>query len=180
MTDLTPEQEQENKDYALMYNTWRLKLIKYVQRFVNEEDAKDIAQSLFINLYKTGRWKDIADSPGQYLMTAVRNNCFNFLGLANQKLNEILAEIDDYPEQDVNDLDDKLTKEAQMEAIKKAMPALPKQCRKTIELLYFEEKSHKEAAEMMGVTVDSISKQQNIGLKKIRKVLGITEKMKKK
>ena len=176
MTDLTPEQEQENKDYALMYNTWRLKLIKYAQRFVNEEDAKDIVQSLFINLYKTGRWKDIADSPGQYLMTAVRNNCFDFRNLANQKLNESFAEIDDYPEQDVNDLDDMLTKEAQMEAIKKAMPTLPDQCRKTIELLYFEEKSHKEAAEILGITVGAICKQQDIGIKKIRKALGITEK----
>ena len=181
MSNLTPEQSQECKEYTQMYFICYPKAIGFAKKYVEkEEDAKDIVHSLFENLWKTGKWKDIAESPESYIMTAVRNNCFDFLNLANQKRNERIADNDDYPEQDAIDLDDKLTKEIEMKAVKKALLTLPEKCRKTIDLVYLEEKSHKEAAEILSVTVGTICKQQNIGIKKIRETLGITEKMKKK
>ena len=169
---------QEDGDFAPIYKNWLPSLLVEAQKYVGIEDAKNIVHDVILNVLQKQKWKDI-DSLRSYLYKSVKNGCLNFLALHGQKFTQGIDDDFEFREPDNNCLLEKIIEEEKFNELRKSVQALPEKCRKTIEAVYSDGLSHKEAAEKLNVKVGAISKQLDVGKKKLREMLDVSEKMKK-
>lgn len=119
----------------------------------DEMEAEDQVQLLFIEIWDKQLYLTIRTSIKSYLHRAIRNKCLSVL----EKDKNNHKRYHDY----VNTLDDKINDnvvernetEKRLNAI---LNELPNQRLKAFSLVYLENKRYKEAAEEMGITVNSI------------------------
>src|SRR5687767_15159448 len=117
----------------------------YATYFVGPHNADDVAQSVFINLHKRYTDHDYTDLQ---LKTFTKNECFNLL--KKQKRNKKIANI--YIEAIISSPCQDIEFDT-VYAIHKMINALPKKTKKCIQLFYFEHKTAKEIAEIVGTKV---------------------------
>lgn len=128
----------------------------------DEMEAEDQVQLLFIEIWDKQLYLNIRISIKSYLHTAIRNKCLSFL----EKSRNQHKRFHDY----VNTLDNKVPgniverneTERRLTAI---LHELPNQRLKAFSLVYLENKRYKEAAEEMGITVNSIKTHLKYALK---------------
>lgn len=131
----------------------------------NNEDAEDVVQSTFIYLWNNNKFEDIQTSLSAYLGISVRNACLTHL----RKSRKEQEGMDDYitlsasgDHHDVEYMDEVFKKmEGEIEQ-------LPAQCRQVFQLVYFEKKSYREAADISGVSINTVKTQLKIAMSRLR------------
>lgn len=128
----------------------------------DEMEAEDQVQSLFIEIWDKQLYRTINSSVKSYLHTAIRNKCLSALEKKKTQHKRYNAYI--------HTLDDKVNGNPveRMETEKKVnavLSELPSQRLKAFSLVYLENKRYKEAAEEMGITVNSIKTHLRFALK---------------
>jgi len=145
------------KKYAsAMYNV-SLRMLK------NKEEAEDIMHDSFIDAFsRLGQFR-FESTFGAWLKSITINNCLNRLRkLQNDKLFEPVFKEDFH---DTYDSELELEAKFKVEAIKKAMHALPTGYRVVLNLYLFENYDHKEIGQILGIS-ESTSKSQYSRAKK--------------
>jgi RNA polymerase sigma-70 factor (family 1) len=132
----------------------------------DEQDAEDLVQQLFEDIWTKELYKNIDLSVKAYLYTAVRNKCFNLLEkrkVEERKINSyaesISSEPVDIPEEDLPI------------HMQNALKELPPQRRAAFKLVYMEDRSYKDAAGEMGISVNSLKTHLKIGIRFLRDTL---------
>ncbi len=144
-------------------------LLKVGQFLINDiEQAEELVHDVFINVWQKRENINTQASFKNYLITAVRNRCFNHL-----KAKKKTTSIDDDESWADELVADTATdtvanlKEVNL-AIEAAVSRLPEQCRIIFQLSRYEGMSYKEIAETLGLAPKTVENQIGRALKTLK------------
>jgi RNA polymerase sigma-70 factor, ECF subfamily len=132
----------------------------------NTTEAEDIVQEVFTTLWEQRSKIQINTAVKFYLSRIAHNMSLNKIqhnsNHAKRNLNYTRMNVNfEDPSSDLNNND-------RQDTLKKAMKALPEKSRRSLEIVYLQERSHKEAAMLIGVSVNTIKTQLYTSLKMMR------------
>lgn len=147
--------------FDLYYKPLCVYAIKYIDNF---EEAEDIVQSLLASFWTRYSSREFSGSLKSYLFSSVRNNCIRSsktkpnISLDSIDYNIVADEIFDFVEKT----------EADYSYIYTEIDKLPPQCRKVFDAVIVNNMKYKEAAEMLGVSVNTVKTQLSRAMKQLR------------
>ncbi len=126
--------------------------------------SEDIVQDIFLRLWKNVEILRPGDSMKPLLLKAVKNKSLNYL--RDKKKNQELDSIGQVPGEGKDDYgpDERIAR------ILVQIENLPPKCREIFDLVVFKEKKYREAANMLGVSVNTVKTQMGIAYKQLRKI----------
>ncbi len=158
-------------------NTFKKLFLLYYPRLKNyascllrsEEEAEDLVQDVFTQVWKNRAGLDGEKNVGTYLFTLIRNRCLNlikhkiveekYLLYAAKNETEELYHISFAEKGEFISMEDQLT--AELELIISKMPA---KCQTAFRLKWFEKKKIREIAEIMKISTTMVDKHLQKGL----------------
>lgn len=146
-------------------------LLSDVYRIVPDEDTcQDLAQEVFVELWRKRAELDIHTSLRAYLRRAAVNRALTFI--KNQR--RMRFEGDDWQETadtSIADIRHKEEQETLEQALHRAIATLPEKCRIVFSLSRFEQFSHREIADQLGISVKTIENQITKAMRMLRDAL---------
>ncbi len=166
-------------DFESFYITWYSRVKYFARDYVlSEEEAENITQDVFLELYQKKDIMDLHINLVAYLFTSVKNKCINCL---RRKLLEQEAAVRMQEEFELSfrmkfdsleafDVDE-LSEENIKDIIEKALQTLPDRCREIFVLSKLQGKKQKEIAEELNISVKTVESQITIAYKKLKEEL---------
>ena len=154
-----------------LYNLYYRRLNIFAQKFVSEDQAKDMVQDCFINYWINRNKIEINTSFSAYLFTIIKNRCLKFLKeeqkkntwengfglkLKAEELEYFIASEKSILEFDIED------------RVKNAIGHLPEKCAEVFRESRFDGLSNKEIAAKHNITVKAVEKHISRALKTFR------------
>ncbi|MBX2947225.1 MAG: RNA polymerase sigma-70 factor [Cyclobacteriaceae bacterium] len=157
--------------FEMMFKSYYQPLCRYANTFVNDpEEAEEIVQGSFINIWEKRLAIDINTSVKAYLYRAIRNACLN--ALKHQKVKHLYAQNEVHTGERYFEASDESTLRDELETrIRKAIQVLPEQCRVIFQLSRFEELKYQEIADQLNLSVKTVENQMGKALKIMREQL---------
>ena len=157
--------------FCTLYAMYKNRLIYYAIRFLkSQESAEDIFQEAFIVIWKTRRFIN-PDTPfSAYLYTIVRNRILNQLRDLehHEKLkNDILSLSVDY----TNETADEILTNDLRTLINKGLEKLTPRQREIFKMSRDEAMTHKEIADRLGISVNTVQQSISTSLSSLRDFL---------
>ena len=160
--------EGEEDAFCELYAAYKNRLIYFAMRFLkSREYAEDVFQDAFTIIWQGRRFINPDASFSSYLYTIVRNRILNQLrDLVNQdKLKEqILQQAVDYS----NDTQNEILANDLKQLISCAMQQLTPRQRKIFEMSREQQMSHKEIADVLGISVNTVQESISTSLRTLR------------
>ena len=168
--------------FSELYLMYYPKLVRFAKEFVAlEEDAENITQDVFTDLWERRDAIDHIENVNAYLFRLVRNRCLDYLKhkVFEQKyaenvqasfeieLNLKLQSLDRF---DVSDISEGNETER---LVRDAINSLPKRCRDIFLLSRMKGLKYREISEKLGISVSTVECQMGIALKKLRVKLNV-------
>lgn len=168
--------------FSELYLMYYPKLVRFAKEFVVlEEDAENITQDVFTDLWERRDAIDHIENVNAYLFRLVRNRCLDYLKhkVFEQKyaenvqasfeieLNLKLQSLDRF---DVSDISEGNETER---LVRDAINSLPKRCRDIFLLSRMKGLKYREISEKLGISVNTVECQIGIALKKLRVKLNV-------
>ena len=170
---LTLLRESNHTAYTEIYKRYSGMLYLHAyNKLRNREEAKDILQELFTNIWNRRKELKIETSLSGYLYTAIRNRVFK--QIASKEIeSQYLTSIQKYANQ-WECVTDHLTRQNQLATIiENEIEALPAKMKEVFLLSRKTHLSHREIAGQLGITESTAKKQVNNALKILRVKLGL-------
>ena len=168
--------------FSELYLMYYPKRVRFAKEFVVlEEDAENITQDVFTDLWERRDAIDHIENVNAYLFRLVRNRCLDYLKhkVFEQKyaenvqasfeieLNLKLQSLDRF---DVSDISEGNETER---LVRDAINSLPKRCRDIFLLSRMKGLKYREISEKLGISVNTVECQMGIALKKLRVKLNV-------
>jgi RNA polymerase sigma-70 factor (family 1) len=141
--------------------------IKAFLMLEDEMEAEDLVQNLFIAMWQKSHYSAIKTSLKAYLFRAVHNQCL--MKLRKMKVDQHRLEVYTFSLSEDEEVDSE--KYSQEDHISLIFNELPTQRQKAFKLVYLEDKKYKEAANEMGVSVNSVKTHLKLAIKMLQKKL---------
>lgn len=146
-------------------------LLNDVYRIVPDQDAcQDLAQEVFVELWRKRSELDIHTSLRAYLRRAAVNRALTYLK-NHRRLRFEGDEWTDTADTSGADIRRKEEQETLEQALHRAIATLPEKCRVVFSLSRFEQFSHREIAEQLGISVKTIENQITKAMRMLRDAL---------
>jgi len=148
-----------NKDsFPHFFEFYYPKLMRLACRFVDDEEAKDLVQDVFVDYWKMKQNIDITNA-SSYLYKSIKNKCFNHIRhqtvvndyASSLKVAHARMEYLENTSED-NEVFNQVNNRNLRELIEASAAKLPPKCQEAFKLCFFHEMTSKEAAELMGVS----------------------------
>ncbi|OFY66894.1 MAG: hypothetical protein A2V64_06630 [Bacteroidetes bacterium RBG_13_43_22] len=166
-----------NEDaFEFVFLTFYNELCIYACGILRDRDsAEDIVQEVFVKLWGNRMELSIKQSIKAYLYQAVHNQCVNYLdhlqvkkkyaSESEKNRTDLISPVSsDYP------IANLLAQELE-EKIDQSLLDLPRQCREVFLLIRYEGLSYNEAAEKLGISVNTIKTQLQRAISRLRENL---------
>ncbi|QGY47973.1 RNA polymerase sigma-70 factor [Maribellus comscasis] len=167
MTDLAENtifQKVKNGDrsaFRILFQRYFQPLFLFASKFVDQEQAKDIVQDCFYELWQNRRKTEITTSVSAYLFTIVKNRCFKYLKTEQKKrlhqdnFGMLLKqeELLYYTNSEKSILEFGVR-----DRIEKVIVQLPEKCRQVFEKSRHEGLTNKEIAGVFNISVKAVEK----------------------
>ncbi|SHN40561.1 RNA polymerase sigma factor [Chitinophaga sp. CF418] len=137
----------------------------------NPEDAEDVVQELFLELWKRKGTLRIRGDLRAYLMSAAHNKSITKSG-RNRKYEARKQRYSEDVDPDAVELLPFDRESERMDQVREALKRVPKKSREAFEMIYFLQMSYKEAAAKAGVTEATLKSHVQNASNHIRKELG--------
>lgn len=163
----------EEKSFEFFFRQYYTALCFFANSIIhNQEESKDIVQDCFIKLWDGQRIQDRTDTVKSLLYTMVRNRCIDYLRKRKVTVKAITGLSEN--ETDVEYFDELLFAET-MRQIYNQISELPSKMQQVVRLYYEEGKNYKQIAEELHSSPETVRKQRQLALKRLRqKLLSIT------
>ena len=162
----------EEHAFCELYSDYRNRLNYFAMKFLKSQSfAEDIFQDTFTIVWQSRKFIDPDSSFSSYLYTIMRNRILNALRhLENEQ--ELKSSIyNQAVDTDQNAEENAVTKDF-MEQIAKAMEKLTSRQREIFDMSRNREMSHKEIAQALGISVNTVQEHISSALKTIRAHFG--------
>lgn len=147
-------------------------LLGDIHRIVADEDScQDLAQEIFVDLWRKRDELDIHTSLRAYLRRAAVNRAINYLKTSRRFVSEDPGTLSQAPDSSPSDIQYKADQENLEKTLYAAIDTLPEKCRAIFALSRFEQLSHREIAEKLGISVKTIENQITKAMKILREAL---------
>jgi len=161
----------DEKAMEYIFHVYYPALCSYASSIVkSSEDAKDVVNDCFLELWNRHELLKITTSLKSYLYVAVRNAAINYL--KKKKKEQKFVSSQSYPfylQDEVTSRIEKLERIENLEKrLKEAIDSLPQQCRYIFYLNRFEKLGYKEIAVKLNLSVGTVKTQIARALKKLR------------
>lgn len=157
--------------FCELYAAYKNRLLFFAMKFVKSRDfAEDIFQDAFTIIWQSRRFINPDTSFSSYLYTIVRNRILNQIRDLDKEdtLKEhILAQAIDY----TDDTKEKILANDLREIINKALEKLTPRQREIFEMSREAQMSHKEIADALGISVNTVQEHISVSLRTIRTFL---------
>jgi RNA polymerase sigma-70 factor (ECF subfamily) len=171
-------ENKTNTDFNHLFEKYYPGLLFYATQFLCEEEAKDVVQDVFLNLWKKKEVITIGDKIQAYLYRMVYTHCINALNhkKVELKYSESVVElynhkIEFYELEENNNIIRKLETQELNEEISAAINELPDKCKKIFKLSYLHNLKNKEIAEIMNISPRTVETHIYKALKVLREKL---------
>lgn len=163
--------EGDEDAFCELYAAYKNRLIYFAMRFLkSREYAEDIFQDAFAVVWQGRRFINPDASFSAYLYTIIRNRILNQLrDLSNQdKLREqILSQAVNY----TNETKDEIIANDLRQFISRALQQLTPRQREIFQMSRERQMSHREIAEVLGISVNTVQESISISLRTLRTYL---------
>lgn len=161
-------QSGDNDAFKVIYHRYWAIMYQHAIRMIGDYDeAKDIVQDVFANLYQKCTSIHIKTSLSGYLYSAIRNKILDAVAKEKVKKN-YLASLDDFVELG-NYQPDHLIRHKQLaRLIEREVSLLPAKMREVFLMSRNQDKSYKEIADELSVSDHTVKKQISNALKILR------------
>jgi RNA polymerase sigma-70 factor (ECF subfamily) len=169
-TDIIPQIAQGNKSaFESLFRNHYASLCGYAVKYVWElEQAEEIVQDLFYNIWNKRNDLYISSSIESYLFRAVRNACLNYL--KRKKIRENYAS-SIQEAHNVGQVDDPVETLELQKKIDESVDAMPPERKKIFLMSRNEGLKYKEIADQLGISVKTVEAQMGKALKFLREEL---------
>lgn len=159
--------------FAEIYSRYKFILYNHAwNKTRDKQEAQDTLQEVFAMIWSKRATINIGNNLSGYLYTCVRNHILNVIVRKNTH-NKYTSSILKFAQTGAV-FTDHLIRENQLKAlIDKEIAALPPRMRQVFELSRKEHLSHKQIAEIMGTSEETVKKQMSRALKSLRLKLGL-------
>lgn len=154
--------------FTEIYNRhWKLIYAHVYKMLRDEDDAKDVVQEVFSNLWlRAASIKNTANVSG-LLYIAARNKVFDLIG-KNKVRADYIGEIASFMSDSGNAQVDTIDEKRILEILEREIQKLPPKMREIFELSRKEDLSHKEIASKLNISEQTVKKQVQNALKVIK------------
>lgn len=147
-------------------------LLTDIYRLIPDESTcEDLAQELFVDLWNKRESIDIHTSLRAYLRRAAVNKSLNHIKSSKRIQFDDPEDLNRIPDSTEQDIQLKASQESIESALHAAIDTLPEKCRLVFNLSRFDQLSHKEIAEQLGISVKTIENQITKAMKTLRDVM---------
>ncbi|MES2697698.1 MAG: RNA polymerase sigma factor [Verrucomicrobiota bacterium] len=140
-------------------------------RFSGHVDIDDLVQDTYARLLQSREQTKVRSTKG-YLFATARNAAFDIL--RRRKIIPIhgMAEIELLPVfEDRPDLSEAVCQDQELQMLAEAIQALPERCRRVVTLRKLHGLSHREIAQQLGISENTVNAQVAIGVVRLRDYL---------
>ncbi len=160
--------EGNESAFEMLFRTYYRPLCQYAYAFLNDRDeAEEVVQSAFINIWDKKAQVEIQTSLKAYLYRIVRNSCLNVIKHEKVKKQHVAHEMV-HADSSHEGVSQSVISSELEERIAHAMKVLPEQCRIVFQLSRFEELKYAEIAEQLNISVKTVENQIGKALKIMR------------
>lgn len=161
-------QRDTDKAFRMLYDTYYMPLCLYsIQFTMSLHVSEDIVQNIYVDFYNKSTYKRLTQGLHAWLFAAVRFASITFVKrnhyyVVDKLIEDTYSPIDDYYDQEeVQDKHRKLLEE---------LKELPEREYLVLNMIFFEGKKYKEAAEELGVSVNTVKTHLSRAMKHLRKM----------
>ncbi|WP_300700149.1 RNA polymerase sigma-70 factor [Bacteroides sp.] len=170
----------ENFDltYKLLFRKYYANLLFYATRIVGEEEAEDVVQDVFVELWRRQDSMTVGDQIQAFLYRAVYTRALNVLKHRDIKnsYEAVMLEIHqkriEFYQPDSNDVVKRIEDGELRKELIDAINELPDKCKMVFKLSYMHDMKNKEIAETMGISLRTVEAHMYKALKLLRDRLG--------
>lgn len=140
---------------AAILREYRRKVFGLAYSFVrNREAAEDVAQEIFIRIWRALPAFDGRASLSTWIYTIARNASLS--ALRGRRNHVSLSDLEMLPETDIMDESAKVESHAEQAALARLIDELPAKQRQVVLLFYLQDQSHEEVAAMLAMPVGTV------------------------
>jgi RNA polymerase sigma-70 factor (family 1) len=132
----------------------------------DEQEAKDVVQDFLFEFWEKKLFLRLEGDMKGYLYRSVQHKCYNLQRKKSLHHQDFL--LSGYQEADREEIDEREERFVQLE---EALDDLPPQRREVIKRIYLENKKYQDAADEIGITLNTLKTHLKIGLKNLREKL---------
>lgn len=166
----------ENFDitYQALFRRYYSSLIFYATRLVGEDEAEDVVQDVFVELWKRKEYIEIGDQIQAFLYRSVYTRALNVLKHRNVEegycaaMEEINQRRTEFYQPDNNEVIRRIEDRELRKEIHSAINELPEKCKEVFKLSYLYEMKNKEIAEALGISLRTVEAHMYKALKYLR------------
>lgn len=164
--------DEEIHDFKILFDKhYKPMVLKAWTMLDDKMEAEDIVQKLFVDLWENKFWKNIHKSSEAYIYVALRNRCLkNIRKTKSHSFKDVNFSI----KKNYYTIDDEDNGDLYHD-IEHIIDHLPKQRLQTLNLVYLENKKYQEAANEMGISINSVKTHLRLALKYLRSRISVTE-----
>jgi RNA polymerase sigma-70 factor (ECF subfamily) len=158
--------------YEEIYDRYHAALYVHAfKRLQDKEECRDIIQALFTDLWSKREELILKGHLSGYLYTSVRNRIFNLLAKGRLKTNYIIS-IKEFSDQYIASTDELVRQNQLKSIIDKEIQLLPPRTREIFELSRKDHLTHRQIAEQLDISDQTVKTTINNALKILRIKLG--------
>lgn len=164
--------------YKSLFRRYYTNLLFYATRIVGEEDAEDVVQDVFVELWKRKDTMKVGEQIQAFLYRAVYTRALNVLKHRDivSGYEAVMLEIHkkrvEFYQPDSNDVVKRIEDAELRRKLSDVINELPDKCRMVFKLSYLHDMKNKEIADTMGVSLRTVEAHMYKALKLLRDKLG--------
>ena len=135
----------------------------------DEQDAKDLVQAFFLEMWERQIYMRLNGDIKGYHYRSVQNRCLNHI--KKKETLEKRQEVYHLSEHALCDTGEDM--EHTYAKLDNALGGLPNQRKEAVKLVYLQNKKYQDAADIMGISINSLKTHLKIGLKNLREALNL-------
>jgi len=151
-----------------VFNAWYKPLYYFVNKLIDsKEEAEEIVQNSFIKLFERYALFETAANIKAFLFVTARNNSFDYLRSLKVQKEKQQAFFEAMQDETFFQYEYEIKGEL-VEMVRAAIEELPEECRRIFKMLYYEELSPAEVADILNITVSTVYNQKSRAVKALR------------
>lgn len=171
-------EENFDQTYKSLFRRYYANLLFYATRIVGEDEAEDVVQDVFVELWRRKDTMKVGEQIQAFLYRAVYTRALNVLKHRDimNSYEAVVLDIHkkrvEFYQPDSNDVVKRIEDSELRRKLGEAINELPDKCRMVFKLSYLHEMKNKEIAETMGISLRTVEAHMYKALKLLRDKLG--------